>query len=53
MKDCLIQKLYGFKGGKIWRINFLHVLRSFEISQFIFIFFVIHRKNIKFQVKWY
>ena len=62
IKNCLIQKvLYDFKEGKIWRVNFLCVLRGFEISKVIFIFligsnisfFAINRENIKFQVKRY
>ena len=52
MKNCLIQKLYGFKRGKMLRIIFffLYVLRGFEISKFIFIFlnwtvYFFHRKS--------
>ena len=39
-KNCLIQKSYSFiKGGKVWRVSFLHVLRGFEISKDIVINF--------------
>ena len=39
MKNCLIQKLSGFEGGKIRRVNFSRVLRGFEIPKVIFISF--------------
>ena len=52
MKNCLVRKLYGFKAGKIWRVNFSCVSRGFEISKVIF--FVTNRENFKnFQVKKY
>ena len=38
MKHCLMQKLYGFKGGKIWRVNFLEGA-FFEIFKFHLYFF--------------
>ena len=56
-KNCLIQKLYDFKGGKIWRINFLYVSRGSKfLNSFLFYFFlicrlytfsIINRNNIK------
>ena len=52
MENRLIQKLYGFKRGKTWRVNFLCVSRGLEISKFRSIkFFIVNRKNIKFKVK--
>ena len=52
----LIQKLYGFKGGENMAYQFF---MGFEISKVIFtffltepyIFFIINRKNVKFQIK--
>ena len=41
MKNCLVQKLYGFKEGKIWRINFLSMLKNFEISKKFINFIII------------
>ena len=41
MKHCLIQKLCGFKGGRIWRINFLWMFS--RSSLFCFNFF--HHKS--------
>ena len=59
IKNCLIQILYSFKGDKTWQINFLCVCEGFQNFQghlhfFLFgpyIFFVIDRKNIQFQVR--
>ena len=50
-KNYLTRKLYCFKGG--WRVNFLCVSRDFKISKVVFIFSIINRKNIKFQIKVY
>ena len=51
MKNCLVQKLCGFKEGKIWRMSIICMYRG--ISKFHLFFFIINRKNIKFQVKKY
>ena len=55
MDNCLTRKLYGFKGGKMWRINFLKFSKSSLFFLLIgpCISFVVNRKNIKFQVKNY
>ena len=31
MKNCLIQKLYGFKGGEIWEYQFFCKFRNFKV----------------------
>ena len=57
MKNCLIQKLYGFGGSKIWCINLcVEGLRNFQIRFYSFLIgpyicFVASRKNIKFYVE--
>ena len=58
MKNCFMQKLYGFKAGKIWRINFfMYVEKIFKVTSIFFklnyIFVIVNRKSIKFQVKKY
>ena len=33
MKNCSIQKLHGFKGGKIWHLSFFCVSRRFDFRR--------------------
>ena len=51
MKNCLIEKLCGFKGDRIWRINFLLFPKFPKPSLFFsigpYIFSTANQKNIK------
>ena len=45
MKNCLIQKLYGFRKDKIWRINFFMRVEGFRNFQGKRYFFYLKPQN--------